>query len=232
MSKITAVGNNGLVIAIDGPAGAGKSTVARAVARRLGYLYIDTGAMYRAVTLKALRDHVDIGDAERLVVLARQTDVRLSSGPDGRQRVLLDGEDVTDAIRSPEVDVAVSRVAMIPGVREAMVTAQRRLAAGGGAVLDGRDTGTHVVPDADVKFFVTADTATRVARRTGQLRREGHAVSEAEVASQLAERDRLDYGRDVAPLRRAEGAIQIDTTDLEPEQVIETILAFCRGALG
>lgn len=224
--------NSRLVIAIDGPAGAGKSTVARSVARRLGYLYIDTGAMYRAVTLQALRQRVDMDDAAGLMALARAVDIRLVPGAEGRQRVFLDGEDVTEAIRSPEVDAAVSRVAMVPGVREAMVAAQRRMARGGGVVLDGRDTGTHVAPDADVKFFLTAQPATRVARRLSQLRRQGHLVDEAEVARDLAERDRLDYGRDVAPLRRARGAIQIDTSTLEPDQVVETILSFCLGAGG
>lgn len=229
MSNTSEAGMKRLVIAIDGPAGAGKSTVARAVAHRLGYLYIDTGAMYRAVTLAALRRSVDLGDATRLGALAQESDIRLETGPDGRQLVFLDGEDVTAAIRTPEVDGAVARVAMVPAVREAMVAAQRRLAAGGGAVLDGRDTGTHVVPDADLKFFLTADPQVRAARRLAQLQQQGHATNKERVAQDLAERDKLDYGREAAPLRRADNAIEVDTTDLAPEQVVEMILAFCRG---
>lgn len=216
-----------MVVAIDGPAGAGKSTVARLVAQRLGYTYIDTGAMYRAVTLKALRLGIDTADGERLGDLASQSDVRIRQDAAGL-RVLLDGEDVTVPIRLPEVDATVSRVARWPGVRQALVAVQRRLATGGGVVLEGRDTGTHVVPSADRKFFLTADAAIRADRRAAQLRRQGVTASAAEVRQTITERDRIDAGREEAPLRPAPDAVLVDTTHMEPEQVVDLLVALCQ----
>lgn len=218
------------VIAIDGPAGAGKSSVAREVARRLGFVYVDTGAMYRALTVKALRLGVPLDDPAALEALVKDTSVELRAAPDGGQAVLLDGEDVTDEIRGREVDAAVARVASVPGVRRHMVAMQARLASGGGAVLDGRDVGTHVVPDAEKKFFLTASEGERARRRYEQLRRRGDEVDLAAVDRDLRERDRLDAARACAPLRPAADAVVIDTTDLGFDQVVELVLALSRGA--
>lgn len=215
------------MITIDGPAGAGKSTIARMVAERLGLLYIDTGAMYRALTAWALRQGVDVRDRTGLGELAARACVRLMRDEAGRTRVLVDGWDATDELRSPAVEASVSLVAQVPEVRRAMVAAQRDLAGRGGAVLEGRDTGTIVAPDADRKFFLTAEAGTRARRRYEQMRREGREVSLDEVERELRERDRLDREREHAPLRPADNAILIDTTGLEPEQVAELIIALC-----
>lgn len=219
-----------LVIAVDGPAGAGKSTVAREVARRLGYVYIDTGAMYRAVALKALSLAIDLDDQAALAHLMRTTSVELQpDGVDGRPRVLLDGRDVTVEIRQPAVDAAVAHVAAAPVVREVLVEMQRRLAALGGVVMDGRDVGTHVLPNADRKFFLTAAKETRVERRYRQLLEQSVTVTRQDVERELAERDRRDEERSFSPLRPADDAVIIDSTDLQINQVIDFILALCQG---
>lgn len=218
------------VVAIDGPAGVGKSTVARRVAERLGCLYIDTGAMYRAVTLKALREGIPVTDEEALTRAARKAVIDLADDG-GRPAVFLDGQDVTAPIRLPEVEANVSRVAAVAGVREAMVSRQRALAGGGGVVLDGRDAGTYIVPDAERKFFLTATPSARADRRYRQLLQGGRAVSAEGVRRDLEERDRLDCERPVAPLRPADDAIVIDTTDLAPDEVVDTIVAHCHNCL-
>ncbi len=218
------------MITIDGPAGAGKSSVAREVARRLGFVYIDTGAMYRALTLKALRLGLPLDDPRRLEDLLDGTSMELGTGPGGLPLVLLDGEDVSEEIRTPEVDAAVARVASIPGVRRRMVAVQAKLAAAGGAVIDGRDTGTHVVPDAEKKFFLTASEAERVRRRCDQLRHRGAAVDPEAVERDLRERDRMDAARACAPLCPAPDAVIIDTTYLDFDQVVELVLALVGGA--
>ncbi len=212
------------VVTIDGPAGAGKSTVAREVARSLGFRYIDTGAMYRAVTWLALREGVDPEDGAALSSLARDTAIELDQGEDGGVRVRVEGVDVTAAIRSPEVERAVALVARHPAVRAAMVARQRRLALLGRAVLEGRDTGSHVVPEAGFKFYLTARPEVRARRRLRQLRARGHRVSLAQVLREVEDRDRLDAGREAAPLRPAPGAEVIDTSDLDARQVVGLIL--------
>jgi cytidylate kinase len=218
-----------LVIAVDGPAGAGKSTVARAVAARLGYLYVDTGAMYRAVALKALATGVDLRDEEQVVHALEHSEIVLKAEPGGALAVYLDGRDVTEAIRSPEVNASVSVVAGFPRVRELRVSRQRALASGGGVVVDGRDIGTYVLPDADVKFFLTASLAARARRRQRELEALGYHVDLAELAEQIQHRDRLDASRPVAPLRQAADAVVIDTTELSVPAVVDLMLGLIQG---
>lgn len=216
-----------LIITIDGPAGAGKSTVAREVARRLGYAYIDTGAMYRAVAFLARREGVDPSDHEKLTAIAKGLHLRFHT-QDGNVRVFVGEEDVTAHLRTPEIDQIVAHVAMVPGVRKALVEQQRRLAEGGGVVLEGRDTGTYVVPFADLKFYLTADLETRLERRYRQLRGKGHQVSRNDVRRELEERDRLDTRRGDSPLQPARGAIVVDTTKMSTEETITAILTRCQ----
>lgn len=216
-------GRRGKLVAIDGPAGAGKSTVAKRVADRLGYLYIDTGGMYRALTLKALRVGVDPADGAAVARLASSTRISVDSSG----RILLDGEDVTAAIRCPAVSAAVSQVAGWPAVREILTRRMRELARCGGAVLEGRDVGTCVVPHADRKVFLTASPEERAKRRWKELREAGYAVSLAEVYENLVTRDRADSNRGLAPLTVAEDAVVIDTTDLDVEETVEAVLRLC-----
>lgn len=213
-----------LIITVDGPAAAGKSTVARRLAERLGYRYADTGAMYRALTLKALEQGVDPADPGAVEDLARMTEITA----DASGETVLDGRVVTRAIRSPEVSRAVSFVAMAPGVRRWMVRAQRTLAAGGGVVMEGRDIGTAVLPDAHHKFFLTAALAERADRRHRELRAGGYAVELADLEAEMALRDRLDSQRAFDPLTVAPDAIVVDTTGKTVEQVVEELLTHCR----
>jgi cytidylate kinase len=216
-----------LVIAIDGPSGAGKSTAGRSLARRLGYAFVDTGAMYRALALKALRARTSLDDGEGLATLLRDTEIALSE--DGRV-VSLDGEDATAAIRAPEVAAAASRVSAHRPVRAVMVTRQRRLGERGGVVLDGRDIGTAVFPDADVKFFVDAAPVERARRRAGELAEAGGAVDLASVAEGIRARDHADTTRADSPLVRAGDAVYLDTTGLSPDEVLERMLSVISAA--
>ena len=212
------------VIAIDGPAGAGKSTVARQVAQQLGFVYVDTGAMYRAVTWRALCGGLDPTDAAAVSELAARIDVRFAQSPAGL-RMMADGEDVTEAIRTPAVTAAVSRVSQIPAVRRAMVRLQRELAAAGGTVLDGRDIGTVVVPDACCKIFLTATAAERARRRWLEMREKGFEPDLAVLRREMEERDRQDSERELAPLVQATDAVALDTTGLGIEAVVDRIVA-------
>jgi CMP/dCMP kinase len=207
-----------LIIAIDGPGGSGKSTVARSVARRLGFTYIDSGAMYRAVALWALRLGMDLDDLHRLEQLAKEARIELPG-----DRVLLNGEDVTAEIRDPKVSDAASRVAAQPGVRRAMREEQRRIGSAGPSVMEGRDIGTVVFPDAKVKIFLDAQPDARAQRRASEL-----GASVEDVARDLDARDRRDRSRAEAPLTQAPDAEYLDTTRLSPIQVEEAVLKLVR----
>jgi cytidylate kinase len=214
-----------MIIAIDGPAGSGKSTVARGLARRLGFTYLDSGAMYRAVTLTALEADADLGDGELLGRLAANAQIRLHERDHDNVQVLLDGRDVSEEIRTPAVTGSSSRVAAHREVREALLVRQRALIADGDWVVEGRDIGTVVAPDAAIKAFLTADPSERARRRAAELRRRGIEAEAEDVHRAIEQRDRLDSTRSAAPLRPAEDAVSIDTTGLEPQQVIEQVLA-------
>jgi cytidylate kinase len=207
-----------MIIAIDGPAGAGKSTIARSLARRLGVTYIDTGAMYRAVALWALRARISLDDMHKLEQLAREARIEF----DG-DHLKLNGEDVTAAIREPEVTDAASKVSAVPGVRRAMRQEQRRIGAESAVVMEGRDIGTVVFPEAQVKIYLDADPTVRAGRRAGET-----GADPSLVARELAERDRRDRSRREAPLIQAPDAEYIDSSRLTPEEVEEAILKIIR----
>lgn len=220
------------VIAVDGPAGAGKSTVARQLAAELGFLYLDTGAMYRALAHKALRHGVDLRDESALAELLGNTVIDLYPAPGGRARVILDGEDVTTDLRTPEVNASVAQVAGFASVRTQMVARQRDMAGHGGVVMDGRDIGTFVLPEADVKFFLTASLDARAERRYRELTGMGFDVSLERIRDEIQHRDLLDSSRPYAPLAMADDASLIDTTHMEVEDVVQHMLAACRERLG
>lgn len=211
-------------IAIDGPAAAGKSTVAKLVAENLSYIYIDTGAMYRALTLKALTKDVNLENAMELYTLLTQTQIQLVPEKGG-QFVYLDGNDVTDKIRSQEVTNSVSIVSKHQSVREEMVSRQQRLAEGGGVVMDGRDIGTHVLPQAEVKVFLVASVEERAVRRHTENLEKGYSSDLQQLKEEIEKRDKLDSEREVAPLKKAGDAKLIDTTALSIEQVVNRIVA-------
>jgi cytidylate kinase len=217
-----------MIVAIDGPAGAGKSTVAKILAKRLGFLYIDTGAMYRAPTLKALDNNIDIKDEDKINRLALETSIDLRSNSDGSLSVILDGRDVSLEIRKPRITEYVSDVSKIKGVRQVLVKMQRELGEKGDCVLEGRDIGTVVFPHAQKKFFIDASSEVRVNRRFKELKGLNQNVAESDVAKDLSNRDKIDSTREVSPLRKAEDAIYIDTTKLSIEGVVEKMLELCK----
>jgi len=218
-----------MIIAIDGPAGSGKSTVSKKIAKRLGLLYVDTGAMYRALTLKAVRGKLDLKDKDALVRIAKETAIELSYDKKGDLVVYLDEKDVSSEIRTPELTNKVKFIAGVPGVRTEMVKIQRAIAKEGkGAVLEGRDIGTVVFPDADKKFYLDADFKERSRRRYNELAAAGEDVSLAAIEEDVRTRDKNDIEREIGPLKKAKDAVKIDTTYLSIEETVEKILSYVR----
>ena len=211
------------MIAIDGPAASGKSTTARRVAEGLGYLHLDTGAMYRAVALKALEKRIDPADIRAVEALMKSTEVTLKR-VDGQLRTYLDGTDVTEKIRRPEVSKAASSISSIKKVREAMVSEQRRIGKNGGVVLEGRDIGSVVFPNAELKIYLTANLGERARRRQRELREQGVDVTLASIRKQISERDRKDSSRDTSPLVKPPAAIEIDSSDLTVDQQVSIVV--------
>lgn len=211
-------------IAIDGPAGAGKSTLARKAAEKLGYIYVDTGALYRTVGLYSIRKGYDTKDAEKVISTLGSIDIKLGFTDEG-QRVYLNGEDVSDAIRTPEASMGASNVSAIPGVREFLFDLQKEIAANNNCLMDGRDIGTVVLPDAQVKIFLTASPETRAKRRYDELVQKGSDVTFQEVLDDLIKRDYQDTHREIAPLKAADDAEILDTSPLSFDESLEAILA-------
>ena len=219
-------------IAIDGPSGAGKSTMARKVAAELNYLYVDTGAIYRSVSLYAYRAGVDKTDSEKIVSLLPEIHIDMQYQADGIQHMILNGEDVTDAIRQNEVSLYTSAVAAIPAVRAFLLDLQRNLAATHNVIMDGRDIGTVVLPHADVKIFLTADAEVRAKRRYDELQQKGDKTPYAQILAETKQRDKQDSERAAAPLRQAADAVVLDTSGYTLEQSVEAILSLVRRKLG
>lgn len=212
-----------IAVAIDGPSGAGKSTVARAAAARLGYVYVDTGAMYRAIGLAVCRR--GIAEEDTAGIIAVLPEIRLAiTYQNGAQHVVLNGEDVSEAIRTPEIARYASKVSAVPAVRQFLLDVQRGMAENGNILMDGRDIGTVILPQAQVKIFLTASVEARAERRYLELCEKGQAVTREQVAADIAERDRQDMTRAIAPLRQAEDAVLLDTSALTLEESIQAVL--------
>ena len=223
-------GKQGLIIAIDGPAGVGKSTVARLLALRLGYLYLDTGALYRAVAWKVQDAGLDANDRTTIATLLPETTLRMACGPE-QAHVLMDGRDITGELRTPGVTALASMVSAIPAVREWLLPVQRQIGAGGCVVAEGRDIGTRVFPEADVKFFLEADPDVRATRRHRELVAAGHSVPLDQTKRDLTGRDDRDRSRAVAPLIPAPDAEHIDTSSMHAESVVEHMMAVITAKL-
>lgn len=212
-----------LVIAIDGPAASGKSTTSKLAARRLGYLFVDTGAMYRAMTLKVLEHEIDLLDVDGITALAKQTTIRLQQTA-GDLTVFLDDRNVSELIRRQNVTRAVSAISAVKGVRELMVREQRKMGEQGGIILEGRDIGTVVFPGADLKFYMVAEVQKRAMRRQKELNLQGVDVAIEDLEREIDERDQKDSKRDISPLRRADDALLIDTSEMKIEDQVEFIV--------
>lgn len=219
-----------LIIAIDGPAASGKSTTAREVAKKLGYLYIDTGAMYRALTLEVLNRQISATDEEAIVKVAREIEILLVTG-DNEPRTFLNGIDVSADIRLPKVTQIISTISAYKQIRRIMKVKQRKLARHGGVVMDGRDIGTIVLPKADVKFFMQASVEERTRRRVKELNGKGIKVDRKKIQNDIIRRDSLDSNRDVAPLRLADDAFTIDTSKMSITDQVEKVLEIIKDRL-
>jgi cytidylate kinase len=223
------MGGKRMKIAIDGPAGAGKSTVARRLARELNFTYVDTGAMYRALTLKVLQQGIDLNDSSLLQQMAETTDIHFETQSDG-QVIISDGVDVTSLIRSPRVGEAVSIVSAHPGVRKVMVKLQQAMARSCSVVMDGRDIGEYVLPDADYKFFLTASIEERAQRRVREMEMRGYRADLDAVREEIIKRDQIDSQRPVGALRILPDHIMLDTSKMTEDEVLHTIKMKIRGA--
>lgn len=219
-------------IAIDGPSGAGKSTLAKRLAQELGFLYVDTGAIYRTVGLAGLRQGIDLSDAVQVAAILPQLTITMGYGKDGLQRMYLNGEDVTAAIRQNEVSACASKVAAIPVVRDFLMEMQRKTAREHSVIMDGRDIGTVVLPDADLKIYLTAAPEARAKRRYQELLERGQQADFEQVLREVIERDRRDTERETAPLKQAEDAVLADTTELDLEGSFQLLLGLIRERLG
>ena len=219
-------------IAIDGPAGAGKSTLARKLAKTMGFLYVDTGAIYRTVALKVLRENADPADPGQVIPLLEGLEIHMGYDSSGEQRMYLAGEDVSEAIRRHEVSGAASKVSAIPEVRAFLLDYQRKQARENSVVMDGRDIGTVVLPGADVKIFLTAAPEARARRRLRELEQRGEAADFDAILHDIQERDYQDEHRPIAPLRQAEDAVLLDTTELNLEQSLSRLLALVKEKIG
>ncbi|MCI6689195.1 MAG: (d)CMP kinase [Clostridiaceae bacterium] len=214
-------------VAIDGPAGAGKSTIAKRIARRLGYIYVDTGAMYRAMAYYLIQNQVDAADQEAIAAACQHADISICY-QDGEQVVLLNGENVNAYLRTEAVGNMASVSSVVPEVRKKLVELQQKLARETNVVMDGRDIGTVVLPDADVKVYLTASVETRAKRRFLELQEKGESADLAKIAADIEDRDYRDMHRDISPLRQAEDATLVDSSDMTIDQVVERILELCR----
>jgi len=217
-----------MIIAIDGPAGAGKSTISKIVAQRLGFIYVDTGAMYRALTLKAIEQNIPSNAKDQLIKMVGSTVIDLNNRPDGSLQVCLDGRDVSKEIREPRITKLVSDIAKIKEVRQVMLGLQRKLGQSKNSVLDGRDIGTVVFPDADKKLYIDAKFSTRVGRRYKELNELGADVTPQDIEKDLHNRDTIDSTREFAPLKKADDAFYVDTTDLTIQQVVDKVIAYIK----
>jgi len=220
-----------ITVAIDGPAASGKSTTAKLVAKKLGYLHLDTGAMYRAMTLGVLKAGIKVGSRDEVQKFAERADLVVDARGANGNRIFLNGENVTETIRTPEVTKNVSTVSSYEAVRAVLVREQRKLAANGGVVLEGRDIGTVVLPNAELKIFMVADVRERARRRKKDLLAGGIVESEEDLVHELEERDRKDSTRDVSPLKKAPGAVMLDTSNLTIEQQVDFIVERARRIL-
>ena len=218
----------GYNVAIDGPAGAGKSTIAKLVAKEKGYIYVDTGAMYRALAIHFLKKNISAENVEQIVLACADADVTIAY-EDGVQQVYLNGENVTGRLRWEEVGNMASRTSSIPQVREKLLELQRGLAREQDVIMDGRDIGTNILPDADVKIYLTASVDTRAKRRFDELKEKGQDSDFDAIKEDIKERDARDMNREIAPLKKAEDAILVDSSEMTIEQVVETICGYCRA---